>query len=57
MLFVCRKVFFRRWFEVLDLLFITLHTLLTISYIILFNPDTKKIPLWAVLVVRYGWIN
>lgn len=54
MLLVRRKVFFRRWFEVLDLLFIAVHTLLTISYIILFNPDTKHISLRAVLIVRYG---
>ena len=31
----CRRVFFRRWYEVLDLIVIVLSTVLTIIYIII----------------------
>ena len=49
-----RKVFFRQWFEVTDFVFIVSHTLLTISYIVVYDPDPDDLPLRkpAVLCMR-----
>lgn len=35
-----RKVFFRRWFEVVDLLVIVISTILTIVFVLLSDEDT-----------------